>query len=125
LVVGVRNAPTGLVANTGSSFVINSGAAPGPALFPFATEPRNFGRFSGDLLIGNFGNGRINAYQQRSRRIFTHVGLLRARSGKTLVIDRLWALQFGHGTAGNEPINRHDNRALNPAPGRNRPLRAS
>jgi uncharacterized protein (TIGR03118 family) len=27
-----------------------------------ALAPANFGRFSGDLLVGNFGNGRINAF---------------------------------------------------------------
>jgi len=27
-----------------------------------ALAPSNFGRFSGDVLIGNFGNGQINAY---------------------------------------------------------------
>jgi uncharacterized protein (TIGR03118 family) len=28
--------------------------------------PKNFGEFSGDLLVGNFGDGRINAYDLRS-----------------------------------------------------------
>jgi hypothetical protein len=70
-----------------------------------ARAPGSFGRFSGDLLVGNFGDGTINAYEQRSNRTFTHVGELRAANGKPLAIDDLWALQFGHGTANNGPAN--------------------
>lgn len=70
-----------------------------------ARAPGNFGRFSGDLLIGNFGDGTINAYKQRSGRTYTYVGQLRTGKGKPLVIDGLWALQFGHGTANNGPAN--------------------
>jgi uncharacterized protein (TIGR03118 family) len=67
--------------------------------------PAGFGRFSGDLLIGNFGDGRINAFRQRSTRTFTHDGALRAGNGKRLVIDGLWAMQLGHGAANNGPAN--------------------
>jgi uncharacterized protein (TIGR03118 family) len=70
-----------------------------------ARAPGNFGRFSGDLLIGNFGDGRINAFEQRSGRTFTPAGELRTGNGKRLVIDGLWALQFGHGAANNGPAN--------------------
>ncbi len=70
-----------------------------------ARAPDNFGRFSGDLLIGNFGDGRINAFEQRSGRTFTPAGELRTGNGKRLVIDGLWALQFGHGAANNGPAN--------------------
>ena len=28
-----------------------------------ALAPGNFGKFSGDLLVGNFGNGHINAFR--------------------------------------------------------------
>lgn len=66
-----------------------------------AQAPRNFGRFSGDLLIGNFGDGRINAFERRSGRTFRPVGQLRTGTGKRLVIDGLWALQFGHGAPSN------------------------
>lgn len=79
----------------------------GPLNAPWgvARAPRNFGRFSGDLLVGNFGDGKINAYKQRRGRTFAHVGELRTREGRALVIDGLWALQFGHGTANNGPTN--------------------
>jgi uncharacterized protein (TIGR03118 family) len=70
-----------------------------------ADAPRTFGRFSGDLLIGNFGDGRINAFQQRPGGTFTPAGELRTAAGSRLVIDGLWALQFGHGAANNGPAN--------------------
>jgi uncharacterized protein (TIGR03118 family) len=60
--------------------------------------PPNFGVFSGDLLVGNFGNGRINAYNPRNG---AFLGTLKDPLGKPLVIDGLWALVFGNGvTAG-------------------------
>jgi uncharacterized protein (TIGR03118 family) len=70
-----------------------------------ARAPGDFGRFSGDLLVGNFGDGKINAYKQRRGRTFTRAGELRTAKGKALMIDGLWALQFGHGAANNGPAN--------------------
>jgi uncharacterized protein (TIGR03118 family) len=61
-----------------------------------ALAPSTFGRFAGDLLVGNFGDGQINAYAEHSGR-FTHQGELRDESGKSLSIDGLWALEFGQG----------------------------
>ena len=70
-----------------------------------AIAPSNFGRFSGDLLVGNFGDGNINAYAELPNGHFEHRGQLRTANGKSLVIDGLWALQFGHGSANNGPTN--------------------
>jgi uncharacterized protein (TIGR03118 family) len=61
-----------------------------------ALAPEGFGRFSGDLLIGNFGDGRIHAFDPTSD--FDAVGLLHSAGGRPVQIDGLWALQFGHGT---------------------------
>jgi len=61
-----------------------------------ALAPPSFGRFKGDLLVGNFGDGQINAYEE-SNGNFTHVGTLRDNSGHKLSIDGLWALEFGSG----------------------------
>jgi uncharacterized protein (TIGR03118 family) len=58
--------------------------------------PDSFGRFAGDLLVGNFGDGQINAYNEHNGN-FTHAGELRDASGKSLTIDGLWALQVGQG----------------------------
>ncbi|HEY1330157.1 MAG TPA: hypothetical protein VGH10_01630, partial [Actinomycetota bacterium] len=42
----------------------------------YRKSPSDFGRFSNDLLIGNFGNGRINAYKPGAGGTYTHVGQL-------------------------------------------------
>ena len=52
-----------------------------------------FGRFSGDILIGNFGNGKINAFDSDGR----FIDELDGPNGKTLVIDGLWMLTLGGG----------------------------
>ena len=59
-----------------------------------AIAPAGFGRFGGDLLVGNFGNGKINAYDLRN---FTFAGQLRASNGGVLTIDGLWGITFGNG----------------------------
>ena len=70
-----------------------------------ALAPSNFGAFSGDLLIGNFGDGRINAYEPKEDGSFELVGPLRTSDHKRIVIDGLWALQFGKGADANGPTN--------------------
>jgi uncharacterized protein (TIGR03118 family) len=53
-----------------------------------------FGRFSGDILVGNFGNGKINVFDENGR----FIDELDGADGKTLVIDRLWTLILGGGS---------------------------
>jgi uncharacterized protein (TIGR03118 family) len=73
-------------------------ATRGPLNAPWglALAPHEFGRFSGDLLVGNFGNGRINAFAPDGSG-FDHEGLLRRPRGRAVRIDGLWALQFANG----------------------------
>jgi uncharacterized protein (TIGR03118 family) len=52
-----------------------------------------FGRFSGDILVGNFGNGKINAFDSDGHFLDT----LRDGKGKPVVIDGLWSLTLGGG----------------------------
>ena len=61
-----------------------------------ALAPAGFGRFSGDLLVGNFGNGHINVYSPSTG---AHLGQLRQQNGRPIVIDGLWGLSFGNGNA--------------------------
>ncbi len=56
-----------------------------------------FGRFSGDLLVGNFGDGRISAYNPVNGHF---EGQLRHRDGTKIEIEGLWGLLFGNGVAG-------------------------
>lgn len=72
----------------------------GPLNAPWgiALAPKHFGKASGDLLIGNFGNGRINAFKPRSGRF--EGALRKGKHGPRIRIDGLWALEFGNGTIG-------------------------
>jgi uncharacterized protein (TIGR03118 family) len=63
-----------------------------------AWAPDNFGRFSGDLLVGNFGNGRIHAYRLTSNG-WVLDGALAGANGRGLQIDGLWGMAFGNGGA--------------------------
>ena len=51
----------------------------GPLNAPWglAMAPSNFGAYSGDLLVGNFGNGRISAYQQLASGKWVYKGQVR------------------------------------------------
>jgi len=59
-----------------------------------------FGRFSGDILIGNFGDGQINAFTSNGD---SH-GTLRTGHGKPLTIDGLWSLTLGGGRNSNSDV---------------------
>jgi uncharacterized protein (TIGR03118 family) len=52
-----------------------------------------FGRFSGDILVGNFGDGKINAFDSDGN----FLGTLKGEKGKPLVIEGLWTLTLGGG----------------------------
>lgn len=56
--------------------------------------PSNFGDFSNDLLVGDFGDGTINAFDPTT---FAFEGQLRDVNGNPIVIDGLWDLNFGNG----------------------------
>jgi uncharacterized protein (TIGR03118 family) len=62
-----------------------------------ALAPADFGRFSGDLLVGNFGDGEISAFEPQANGHFELRGQLQNGSGQTIAIDGLWALEFGNG----------------------------
>jgi uncharacterized protein (TIGR03118 family) len=62
-----------------------------------AVAPRHFGPFSGDLLVGNFGDGAINAYDPRTG---SFRGTLMNKDGNPILINGLWALRFGNGVIG-------------------------
>ena len=59
-----------------------------------ALAPTGFGSFSNHVLVGNFGDGTINAYDPRTGELR---GQLRMPNGKVLKIDGLWGLAFGNG----------------------------
>ena len=53
--------------------------------------PGNFGAFSGMLLVGNFGDGRINAFDPSSGMA---LGPLEDQQGQPIEIEGLWGLEF-------------------------------
>jgi uncharacterized protein (TIGR03118 family) len=65
-----------------------------------AVAPGGFGKFSNDLLVGNFGDGRILAYNLHTG---AFRGALEDDSGRPLVIESLWGLMFGNGAFGTNP----------------------
>ena len=66
-----------------------------------ALAPAGFGTFSNTLLIGNFGDGRINAFEP----VFGFaMGPLRDRQFRPIRIDGLWGIAFGNGFV-NQPVN--------------------
>ena len=60
----------------------------------------NFGQFSGDLMVGNFGDGTINAYNPTTGAL---VGQVQDANGNPIKISGLWGLQFGNGGSGGDP----------------------
>ena len=61
-----------------------------------ALAPANFGQFSNDLLVGNFGDGHINVFDPNTG---AALGSLQNSGGVPILIDGLWSLQFGNGAA--------------------------
>ena len=71
-------------------------AAGGPLNAPWglAQAPASFGPFVNDILVGNFGDGRINVYDPQGY----FIDQLAGQQGQPLVNGGLWALNFGGGT---------------------------
>ncbi len=78
-----------------NGFLITRVATGGKLNAPWgmAIAPADFGKFSGMLLVGNFGDGTINAYDTKNNNF---AGQLRAGKGKVLAIDGLWGIAFGN-----------------------------
>lgn len=75
----------------------------GPLNAPWgmAFAPANFGPLSGRLLVGNFGDGTIHAFDARTG---DPVGTMTNENGQTLMIDGLWGIAFGNGV-NDQPTN--------------------
>lgn len=60
-----------------------------------AVAPSSFGPMSGDLLVGNFGDGHINIYDPNT---FAYLGQVLDANNQPVAIDGLWAISPGNGT---------------------------
>ncbi len=58
-----------------------------------AQAPASFGRFSNDILVGNFGDGTINAFSPKDGEF---LGRVRDSKGHAITINGLWGLAFGN-----------------------------
>jgi uncharacterized protein (TIGR03118 family) len=65
-----------------------------------AMAPAGFGELAGDLLVGDFGDGLINAYNPTTG---AFLGTLSDPNGVPIHIDGLWGLMFGNGGSGGDP----------------------
>ena len=74
--------------------LVTGGALNSP--WGLALAPAGFGNYGGDLLVGNFGDGLIHAYNPTTG---APVGTLLDVNGSPLSIDGLWGLRFGNNSA--------------------------
>jgi uncharacterized protein (TIGR03118 family) len=86
--------------DTAGNFVkrlISHGALNSPWAMTMA--PASFGALGGGLLVGNFGDGMINAFDSSG----TWLGNLQDPKGAPISIQGLWDLKFGNGTQAGDP----------------------
>lgn len=73
----------------------------GPLNSPWGVtvSPAGFGAFPNALLVGNFGDGKINAFNLATG---AFLGTLNDEAGNPVVIPNLWAITFGNGVGGGD-----------------------
>jgi uncharacterized protein (TIGR03118 family) len=62
-----------------------------------AVAPSGWGSLAGDVLIGNFGDGKINLFKPNGKQLATSVGSLKGSNGQAFAFPGLWSLVFGNG----------------------------
>lgn len=77
--------------------LVSGGALNSP--WGLAMAPSNFGEFANDLLVGNFGDGKINAFDPLTGDL---LGQIVDSTGNAIVNEGLWGLQFGNGGNGGD-----------------------
>lgn len=99
-----QNAPGGFVGvfDTNGNLLQHISDAHLNAPWGVTLAPAGFGQFGNDLLVGNFGDGRINAFDPTG----TFLGTLSDANGDPIVNSGLWALQF------RSPLSTFDSNAL-------------
>ena len=81
----------------GNQRLVSRGALDSP--WGLAIAPSTFGSLAGDVLVGNFGNGLINAFNPTTG---AFQGQLTDPDGEPIQIDGLWALRVGNGGNGGD-----------------------
>jgi uncharacterized protein (TIGR03118 family) len=62
-----------------------------------------FGPLSGTLIVGNFGDGRLNGYAKDASGVWQHVDQLRDANGLAVSVSGLWGIAFGKDAPNNGP----------------------
>ncbi len=78
--------------------LVSNGALNSP--WGAAIAPANWGAFGDDVLVGNFGDGKINAFDPKTGNL---AGTLQDQNGNAIVNSGLWAILFGNGKSGGDP----------------------
>ena len=104
----VAGAGLGIVSRFGTDGSFQGRVATGGALdapWGLAIAPASWGRLAGQLLVGNFGDGRINTFRPTASG-WEPTGHLKTANHQPLVIDGLWGISFGKGAiAANGPTS--------------------
>lgn len=77
--------------------LINNGPLNSP--WGLTVSPAGFGAFGNALLVGNFGDGKINAFNITTG---AFLGTLNDELGNPIIIPGLWAIAFGNGVGGGD-----------------------
>ena len=80
------------------TFTRNGPHGPLDSPWGVAVASPDFGQFSNDILVGNEGNGRINAFDPNTGKF---MGQLNDAHGRAIVIPHLWSIEFGLGGGAN------------------------
>ena len=101
VVNGVGNGLVAVFDNTGN--LISNLVAAGPLNAPWGVviAPSTWGTFAGTLLVGNFGDGMINAFNTTTGAL---VGTLKDTSGNPITLPGLWSLAVGSGAQNEDPV---------------------
>lgn len=97
----MRNAPGGYIGvfDTSGNLLQHISDAHLDSPWGIVMAPGTFGTFGGDLLVGNFGNGMINAFTPSG----TFAGTVDGANGQPLVNSGLWSLEFRAPGSGFDP----------------------
>ena len=100
----VKGAGLGLIDAYDTSGALIGRVASGGVLnapWGMAIAPANFGDFSNSLLVANFGDGKINAFNPATG---AFMGTLNRAANTPIVIEGLWGIAFGNGVQA-QPTN--------------------
>ena len=85
-----------LIKRIGTGTAVGGTTSALDAPWGLALAPSNFGKYSNDLLVGNFGRGQSSVFDPASG---AFQGVLKDAAGNPLVNNGLWGLTFGNGVS--------------------------